>query len=95
MPGRYDVLSPGGGEIVDYAVGKAGTVIAVVCINPPEFDGIPQNVLLVSTNYGLSWTDSYYNILETQGWGLFQIVHVAIAPDNPAAWVMTVAETVQ
>ena len=92
MPGSYDVLSPGGGEIVDYAVGKSGTVAAVVCMSPPKFGGVPQNVLLVSTNYGLSWTDSYYNELVTQSWATNEIVHIAIAPDNPAAWVMTVAD---
>ena len=91
-PGRYDVLSPGGGEIVDYAVGKLGVVAAVVCMDLDLDDADPpQNVLLISTDYGLSWSDSSFNIMATQGWGAYQIVHIAISPDNPAVWAMTVS----
>ncbi|MBN1375963.1 MAG: hypothetical protein JXA01_07390 [Dehalococcoidia bacterium] len=91
MPGSYDVLSPGGGEIIDYAVGASGTVAAIVCMDPPEFGGVPQNVLLGSKDYGLSWNDSFYNIMQNQGWGAYQIVHITISPDDPAVWAMTVA----
>jgi hypothetical protein len=90
MPGRYDILSPGGGEIIDYAVGKSGTVIAVVRM--PLVSTGPQNVLLYSDDDGISWSDSIFLQMVSVEWGTREIVHVAVAPDNPAVWAMAVAD---
>lgn len=90
VPDRYDILSPGGGEIVDCAVGSDGTVVAAVRLSPPEF-AAPQNVLLVSHDWGISWSDSTFRQLMSGGWDTREIVHIVIAEDNPAVWVMSVA----
>jgi hypothetical protein len=92
LPGTYDVLSPGGGEIIDLAVGQSGTAVAIVRVNSPGFDNIPRNIFLISKNNGLTWSDSAYANQVNLGWVERQIVSVAMAPDNPAVWAITVAD---
>ena len=82
---RYDIVSPG--DIIDYAVGKLGKVVAVVRELETTTLGA-QNKLYYSNNYGIEWSDSAYNVLASY-WGNNEIFNVAIAQDNPSVWAMT------
>ncbi len=84
-PQRFDILNPA--EIVDCAIGKNGTILAVV--RSTEATSVPQNILYYSKDNGITWSQGPYNILKltTQ-----EIFNVAIAPDNPAIWVITLSD---
>ena len=84
-PDRFDILSPG--DIIDYAIGKNGTIIAVV--RSTEATSAPRNVLYYSNNNGISWSQGPYNIMAL---GTQEIFNVAIAPDNPAIWAVTLSD---
>ncbi|MHB8084911.1 MAG: hypothetical protein ACYDHZ_03745 [Dehalococcoidia bacterium] len=85
--GRFDILSPG--DIIDYAVGKNGVVVAIV--RSSEATGVPRNVLYYSKDNGISWSQAVYNILTLPG--SQEIFNVAIAPDNPAIWAITISDS--
>jgi hypothetical protein len=89
--GRYDIVSPG--DIIDYAVGKAGKVVAVVRQNEATTTSGAQNKLYYSNNYGMEWKDSAFKVLADY-WGDREIYNVAISPDNPSVWAVTYSEGV-
>ncbi|MGA2368774.1 MAG: hypothetical protein ABSF74_09440 [Dehalococcoidia bacterium] len=84
-PDRFDILSPA--DIIDYAVGKNGTVVAVV--RSENATSTPQNFLYYSKDNGISWSQGPYNIMDL---GSQEIFNVAIAPDNPAIWAVTLSD---
>ena len=86
--GRYDIVSPG--DIIDYAVGKLGKVVAIVRVTENTTLGA-QNKLYYSNNYGIEWKDSAYKVLADY-WGDREMYNVAIAPDNPSVWAVTYSE---
>lgn len=81
---RFDLLSPG--DIIDYAVGNAGKVVAVVRSENATVGA--QSILYSSNNYGIEWSDRAYKVLADY-WGDNEIYNVAVAQDNPAVWIMT------
>jgi hypothetical protein len=83
---RFDIVSPG--DIIDYAVGNAGKVVAVVREPATTLLGA-QNILYYSNDYGIHWSDSAYNVL-SEFLGDNETFNVAIARDNPSVWAITV-----
>ncbi len=88
-PQRFDILSPG--DIIDYAVGKSGAILAVVrsTENTTPIQNPIQNALYFSKDNGISWSQGPYNIMDLSSEEIF---NVAIAPDNPAIWAVTLSD---
>ncbi len=84
---RFDIVSPG--DIIDFAVGSGGRVVAVVRIPETTTPAGYQNVIYVSNDNGITWSDSAYNALQESDWLDNEIFNVAIAPDNPDEWAIT------
>ncbi|MCX6005141.1 MAG: hypothetical protein NT082_05660, partial [Chloroflexi bacterium] len=97
---------PTGSEVYYMAV-NGNTMLASVLLDanalvvPPALApaGNGLGVFYVTTNGGLSWSISrYQSLVRTTGWAAvnapWNIFHVAIAPDNPNFWAITVGDTV-
>lgn len=85
FPGRNDIFNPG--DIIDMAVGQLGRVVVIVRGLPTA--GGSQNRLMISNDYGITWSDAVFNRMVADGW-TDEMFNVVVAPDNPNAWAISV-----
>jgi len=96
---------PLGSDIVSYAVANDGrTMIASVLVDPLAINkpassaGFAMSILYDSDSFGISFAPiKYKNLIRATGWQAtnppWNIFHVAIAPDDPRFWAITVGGT--